>query len=204
MRDSTCTFTRERSVYIWLRPAFDEGDCLFGYETSSGRGGYVTFDKDAQRLRAAVAQLDLPEYVARTFQDGTVLWLLDASADRAETLKTLGGCSLSFAYQGAGTCLTLRTRYSAAGSRFIAPATAGTPRRLCPSHKMFLAAFSSRSRIRPQVVQTCVRTLRLFSMRAPHPLQSCVVYAGQTASTRFPAHTALQARIERNCLQPAS
>ena len=50
--------------------------------------------------------------------------------------------------------LTLRTRYSATGSRFIPPATAGSPRRLCPSRKMFLAAFSSRSRTRPQVVQT--------------------------------------------------
>lgn len=30
--------------------------------------------------------------------------------------------------------LTLRTGYSPTGSRFIAPANAGTPRRLCPSH----------------------------------------------------------------------
>ena len=87
--------------------------------------------------------------------------------------------------------LTLRTRYSATGSRFIAPAIAGAPRRRCPSHKIFLAAFRSRSKISPQFVQACVRTLRDFKIRSPQPEQSCDVYAGLTASTRLPAHAAV-------------
>jgi hypothetical protein len=76
--------------------------------------------------------------------------------------------------------LTLRRGYSPTGSRFIPPATAGGPRRRCPRHWMVLAAFSSRSRMRPQFVQIWVRTLRRFWMRSPHPLQSCEVYAGLT------------------------
>jgi hypothetical protein len=100
MRDNTFDFTPERRLYEQLRPIYDREECLFVPNSSHGLAGYVTFDKDAQRLRTAVAQLDLPEYVARTFQDGTVLWLLDASAERAETLKTMGACSIYFAYQG--------------------------------------------------------------------------------------------------------
>jgi hypothetical protein len=56
---------------------------------------------------------------------------------------------------------------------------------------MFNAAFSSRSSTWPQFVQTWVRTLKEICMRSPQPLQSCVVYAGLTASTRFPAHAAV-------------
>src|SRR5262249_56695592 len=96
-----------------------------------------------------------------------------------------------------GGVLTLGRGYSPTGSRFIPPATAGSPRRLCPSHWMFLAAFSSRSRISPHLVQTWVRTLNDFCTRSPHPLHSWEVYAGLTASTRFPAHAALQVRMVR-------
>ena len=53
---------------------------------------------------------------------------------------------------------------------------------------MFLAAFSSRSKIRPHDGHTCVRTDKLFSTRLPQPLQSWDVYAGSTASARLPAH----------------
>src|SRR5262249_42229948 len=73
-----------------------------------------------------------------------------------------------------------------------------------PAHWILRAAFSSRSRISPQVGQTCVRTERLFSTRSPHPLQSWEVYAGGTACTRFPAHSALKARITRKLYHPAS
>jgi hypothetical protein len=90
--------------------------------------------------------------------------------------------------------LTLRAGYSPAGSRFLAPATAGTPRRRCPRQWMFRAAFASRSSTRSQDGQTWVRTERLFRIRSPQPLQSCEVYAGLTASTRLPAHAVLQAR----------
>jgi SAM-dependent methyltransferase len=58
--------------------------------------------------------------------------------------------------------LTLRRGSSPTGSRFIPPAIAGSPRRRCPSHWMFNAAFRSRSTTSPQCVQTCVRTLRLL------------------------------------------
>jgi hypothetical protein len=69
---------------------------------------------------------------------------------------------------------------------------------------MFRAAFRSRSRISPQCGQTCVRTLKLLRTRLPHPLHSWEVYAGGTASTRLPAHAALQASIVRKAYQPAS
>ena len=69
---------------------------------------------------------------------------------------------------------------------------------------MFNAAFSSRSSTWPQFVQTWVRTLKESCVRLPQPLQSYVVYAGLTASTRFPAHAALKARIERKWPHPAS
>jgi hypothetical protein len=58
--------------------------------------------------------------------------------------------------------LTLRWGYSPAGSRFIPAGIPASPRRRCPRHKMFLAAFSSRSSTRPQLVQTWVRTLKDF------------------------------------------
>ena len=100
--------------------------------------------------------------------------------------------------------LTLRTGYSPTGSRFTAAAYATTPRRCCPRHTMFLAAFASRSSMSPQLVQTWVRMDRLLCIRAPQPEQSWDVYAGGTASTRFPAHAALKARIVRKWRHPAS
>src|SRR5215469_14615143 len=102
------------------------------------------------------------------------------------------------------TMLTLRAGYSLTGSRFTAPATAGTPRRLCPSHVMFFAAFASLSRISPQLVQTCVRMERLFFTISPPPEHACEVYAGGTATTHLPAHSALQVRIWPKLDHPAS
>ena len=84
------------------------------------------------------------------------------------------------------------------------PANAGTPRRRCPRHWIFLAAFSSRSKTSPQCVQTWVRTERLFWIRSPQPLQSCAGYAGWTAATRLPTHAAVQARMDRKWPHPAS
>ena len=81
------------------------------------------------------------------------------------------GCGYIFLSED-GARLTHRAGYSPAGFRFIAPATAGTPRRRCPRPSIFLAAFSSRSRISPQFGQTWVRTERLCWMRAPQPEQS--------------------------------
>src|SRR5258708_7752529 len=90
------------------------------------------------------------------------------------------------------------------GSRFNAPAIAGTPRRRCPRHWLVLAAFASRSNTSPQEGQTWVRTLRRLGTRAPQPLQSWVVNAEATASARFPAHAALYARSDRKWPHPAS
>jgi hypothetical protein len=88
-----------------------------------------------------------------------------------------------------------RVASSSSGSRGARATTTASPpvartRRACPAHWIFLAAFRSRSRTSPQWGQTCVRTLRLLRTRSPHPLQSCDVYAGGTASTRLPAHAA--------------
>src|SRR6516225_8740165 len=72
---------------------------------------------------------------------------------------------------------------------------------------MLRAAFSSRSRISPQWVQTCVRAPRLLGTRAPRLLQSWDECAGLTASTHLPAHAALHAKIVkivRNWLRPVS
>src|SRR5258708_29543691 len=69
---------------------------------------------------------------------------------------------------------------------------------------MFLAAFASRSNTRPQDGQQWVRTLRVLGTRSPQPEQSWLVYAGLTASTRFPAHAALKASRDRKLPHPAS
>ena len=74
--------------------------------------------------------------------------------------------------------LTLRRGSSPTGSRFLPAAYATSPRRRCPRHWMFFAAFASRSRISPQCVQTCVRTDRPLSTRSPPPEQSWGVDAG--------------------------
>ena len=98
--DSTCTFTLARRVYTWLRPAFGDNDCLFVYATRRGRGGYVTFDGDAHRLRSAVERLHLPECETRCCTDGAVLWLSATSVcpERLRELRTLSGCSIYLIY----------------------------------------------------------------------------------------------------------
>src|SRR5262245_48702294 len=67
---------------------------------------------------------------------------------------------------------------------------------------MFLAAFWSRSSTSPQAGHTWVRTLKLFCTRAPQPLQSWLVEAGSTNTTRLPAPRCL-AREESTKLRPA-
>jgi hypothetical protein len=100
MRDDAIDFTPERKLYALLRSHYDGQECLFVPNASPWLARYVTFDEDAYRLRAAVEQLSLPQYVARSFQDGTVLWLIDATPQRAQALSTLGACSISFAFEG--------------------------------------------------------------------------------------------------------
>jgi hypothetical protein len=99
--DDTFDFTPERKLYYHLRPMYGKEERLFVPNTSYGLAGFVTFDGDAQRLRPAVERLGLPEYIARTFLDGTVLWLIDASPARAQALNDLGACYIYFAYQEA-------------------------------------------------------------------------------------------------------
>jgi hypothetical protein len=100
MRDDALDFTPERNLYTLLRPKYGREACLLVPNASHGLAGYVTFDGDAHRLHAAVEQLGLPQYLARTFQDGTVLWLIDANAQRAQALEHLGVCSICFAFEG--------------------------------------------------------------------------------------------------------
>ena len=65
---------------------------------------------------------------------------LSARNQIAATVKNvkLGGVLAEVTVQIAGgqelVSLTLRRGYSPTGSRFSAPATAGTPRRRCPRH----------------------------------------------------------------------
>src|SRR6266487_2000903 len=56
--------------------------------------------------------------------------------------------------------------------------------------RIFRAAFWSRSMTRPQEGQICVRMLRLFLTRVPHPEQSWLLYCGATAMTGMPCRTA--------------
>src|SRR5260221_3662722 len=91
-------------------------------------------------------------------QDGKVEMLFVHPAWRGQGI---GRRLLSYAVTTLGADrldLTLRTGYSPTGSRFSAPTIAGTPRRRCPRQWMLRAAFSSRSRMSPQLVQTGVRT----------------------------------------------
>src|SRR5262249_58402675 len=57
-----------------------------------------------------------------------------------------------------------------------------------------LAAFASRSSTSLQAGQTGLRTLRLVATHAPHQLQSGVVWAGATNTTRLPAHARSEER----------
>src|SRR5262249_22903565 len=100
--------------------------------------------------------------------------------------------------------LTLHPPYRATGSRFLPAGFPASPRRRCLRHWMLRAAFRSRSRMRPQFVQTRVRTESDLAMRSPQPEQSCDVYAGGTACTCLPAHAALKARMVRKWRHPAS
>src|SRR5215472_14676549 len=63
------------------------------------------------------------------------------------------------------------------------PAKAMRKRIVSPACRIFTAAFSSRSRIKPHCGQMCVRTERLFLTRVPHVEQSCVVNCAGTAIT---------------------
>jgi hypothetical protein len=100
--------------------------------------------------------------------------------------------------------LTLRRGYSPADARFSDAANATPPRRLCPSRSMFFAALWSRCRLVPQPGHECQRTDRPFWTRTPQPEHVWLVYAGGTPTARFPAHTALKARMLKKPLQPAS
>src|SRR5215831_12266724 len=77
-------------------------------------------------------------------------------------------------------------------------ARACSPRRL-----MLIAALWSRSREQPQE-HSCHRSSNSFWTLAPHPLQSWLVYLGETNRTCEPAHSALFTVICWNCPQPAS
>jgi hypothetical protein len=87
----TFDFTSERKLYNRLRPTLDDDDCLFVPDWSSGHGGYVTFDSDAQRLRSVVRRLRWSESEVCLFNAGAVLWLLDASVERARDLRNVCG-----------------------------------------------------------------------------------------------------------------
>jgi hypothetical protein len=60
------------------------------------------------------------------------------------------------------------------GLRTMQPSTLAPDRRV-PAERMFSAALTSLSRIRPQSGQECVRTPRLLGTRQPQPLQACDV-----------------------------
>jgi hypothetical protein len=98
MSGDSFAFTSERKLYNQLRPTLDDDDCLFVPLWRSGQGGYVTFDSDAQRLRAAMRRLHWSESEARRFNGGTVLWLLEASGERARDLSNLCGRFVYIAY----------------------------------------------------------------------------------------------------------
>jgi hypothetical protein len=69
---------------------------------------------------------------------------------------------------------------------------------------MFFAALWSRCRLVPHAGQLCQRTDKPFCTTTPQPEHVWLVEAGFTATTRFPAHAALKARMLRNPLHPAS
>jgi hypothetical protein len=88
--DFSQQFTRERQRYHEVRPKREDHECVF-VPCQEGLGGYVTFDEDAQRLEPAIKQARIPEYEAKYFQDGTVLWISSLDAQRAEDLSKLSG-----------------------------------------------------------------------------------------------------------------
>src|SRR5260370_2944815 len=93
---------------------------------------------------------------------------------------------------------------NAGDSRFCAAAYAAAPRRACPALSMFFAALWSRCRLVPQSGQGCHPTERPFWTITPQPEQVWLGLAGGTATTRFPAHTAFEAKRLRQALHPPS
>lgn len=47
----TFDFRAERKIYDHVRPQYEEHECVFVPDNSSGLSGYVTFESDAMRLR---------------------------------------------------------------------------------------------------------------------------------------------------------
>src|SRR5262249_15778162 len=73
-----------------------------------------------------------------------------------------------------------------------------------PQARMFRAALWSLWRLVPQCGHACHRADKPVWTPARHPEQAWLVNAGGTATARFPAHTALNARMPRNSPHPAS
>jgi hypothetical protein len=78
----------------------------------------------------------------------------------------------------------------------------GMHRPFFPSRSMLLAALWSRWRLVPQSRQVCQQTDKSVATSTPQPEQIWLVSAAGTATTCFPAHAALNARMVRNSLQP--
>ena len=100
--------------------------------------------------------------------------------------------------------LTFHVGKSPMDSRFSEVSNPTSPRRLCPSLSIFLAALWSRCRLVPHSGQLCQRTDKPLATNTPQPEHRWLVNAGLTTCTRFPAHAALKARIPKNCDHPAS
>lgn len=95
----TFDFTPERRTYDKVRTQYEDNACVFVANNSNGIVGYVTFGADVQRLKSAMEHLHLPEHTARYFNEGTVLWLMDASEERARALSDLCRCPIFFVYE---------------------------------------------------------------------------------------------------------
>jgi hypothetical protein len=89
-------FAREYEYYDTLRQHFGANHCLFVPCLGGGLSGYVTFNKDAQRLRSAVERLRVLEHEAWLFKGGAVLWVTAAIRHRAQDLQHLGGGKITF------------------------------------------------------------------------------------------------------------
>src|SRR5215831_3382618 len=89
-------------------------------------------------------------------------------------------------------------------SRFSEAGTPTSPRRLRPTHSMFLAALWSRCKLIPHSGQARQPTDKPLETIAPQLERLWLVNAGLTATTCFPAYAALKARMLKNALHPAS
>lgn len=96
---TTYDFGPERKAYAQLRPQYEDNECLFVPNNSHGLVGYVTFDRDAHRLKSAIEKLRMPEHTARYFNGDTVLWVMDASEERARALSELTGYHPVFVFE---------------------------------------------------------------------------------------------------------